>query len=97
MPPNLHLDPAVLRAAAGAVAALLRRAAACPALDPVDLTRSPAFPVARRCSPSTTAIAAAVARTGQELGELVDGLDAVAAGVATAERDVVRTLGAVGR
>jgi hypothetical protein len=96
VPPNLHIDPAVLRATAGAVAALLPGLRV-PGLDPVDRDVLVGVPGGAALLAEHDRIAAAVVRTGQALGELVDGLEAVAAGVATTERDVVRTLGAVGR
>ena len=91
VPPTLHLDPAVLRATAGAVAALppLLRV---PGLDPVDRAALAAVPGGAALLAEHDRITAAVARTGQDLDDLADGLRAVADGAATTERDTVRTL-----
>jgi hypothetical protein len=93
VPPNLHLDPAVLRAIAGAVAAL-QPGLRVPGLDPVDRAALAGVPGGAALLAEHDRIDATVARTGQALGDLVDGLGAVADGVATTERDIVRTLGA---
>ena len=89
--PNLHLDPAVLRATAGAVAALppLLRV---PGLDPVDRAALAAAPGGAALLDEHDRLTAAVARTGQDLDGLADGLRAVADGAATTEHDTVRTL-----
>ena len=91
VPSNLHLDPAVLRATAGAVAALppLLRV---PGLDPVDRHALAAVPGGAALLAEHDRITAAVARTGQDLDDLADGLRAVADGAATTEYDTVRTL-----
>ena len=91
VPPNLHLDPAVLRATARAVAALppLLRV---PGLDPVDRAALAATPGGAALLAEHDRISAAVARTGEALDDLADGLRAVADGAATSEHDTVRAL-----
>ena len=71
VPSNLHLDPAVLRATAGAVAALppLLRV---PGLDPVDRAALAAVPGGAALLAEHDRITAAVARTGQDLDDLAD-------------------------
>ena len=92
----MHLDPAVLRAVAGAVAALVP-VLRVPGLDPVDRAALGGAPGGAALLAEHDRIAAAVARTGQDLGDLADGLDAIAGGVVSTEHDVVRALGALNR
>ncbi|MDT7580212.1 MAG: hypothetical protein QOK35_1476 [Pseudonocardiales bacterium] len=96
VPPNLHLDPAVLRATAGAVAALLP-VLRVPALDPDDRAALVGTPGGAALLAEHDRILAAVARTGLALSDLVDGLGAVADGVTTTEYDTVRALEAATR
>lgn len=94
VPPNLHLDPAALRAAAAAVAAVLPQVAE---LDPDDLTVLAGLPGGAALVAEHDRIAAAVARRVRELADLVDGLGAVADGAASAELHAVGALRAVAR
>jgi hypothetical protein len=94
--PTLHLDPAVLRATAAAVEALLP-ALRVPGLDPVDLAALARVPGGAVLVAEHDRLAAAVTRTGRELAEFVAGLGAVAVGVESAEHDAVRSIRAVDR
>jgi hypothetical protein len=96
VPPNLHLDPAALRAVAGTVAALVP-VLGVPALDPVDRAALVRAPGGAALLDEHDRITAAVARTTHALDDLADGLRAVADGVASGEHDAVRALGAVDR
>jgi hypothetical protein len=94
--PTLHLDPAVLRAAAATVEVLLP-ALRVSELDPVDLVALARAPGGAALVAEHDRLVAAVGRTGRELAELVAGLDAVAVGAESAEHDAVRSIRAVDR
>ena len=96
MPPNLHLDPAVLRAAAAAVEKLLT-ASAPAGLEPVDLEGLARLPGGAALVAEHDRLTAAVARTRGELAEMATGLRSVAGGVQEAEDDAVRSVTAVDR
>jgi hypothetical protein len=96
VPPNLHLDPAVLRAAAGAVAALVP-ALRVPGLDPAERAALVRVAGGEGLLAEHDRISAAVARTAQALDDLADGLRGVADGAATTEHDTVTALRAVYR
>ena len=93
---TLHLDPAVLRATAATVEALLPLLGA-PGLDPVTLAALARVPDGTELVAEHDRLAAAVGRTGHELGELVANLAAVAAEVEAAERAAVAAVGAADR
>jgi hypothetical protein len=93
---NLHRDPAVLRAAATAVDALVPSLRV-PGLDPVDLDALAAVPGGASLVAEHDRLAASVTRAGRELADLVAGLAAVAAAVESVEHDAVRAMADVGR
>ena len=89
--PNLHVDPAVLRAVAVAVGGLLP-ALRVPRLDPADLDALARAPGGVALVAEHDRLVAAVARVGRDLVELVDGLGEVADGVGSAERHAVAAM-----
>jgi hypothetical protein len=93
---NLHRDPAVLRAAAAAIDALAP-SLRLPGLDPVDLDALAAAPGGASLVAEHDRLAAAIARAGRELADLVAGLGAVAAAAESVEHEAVRAMAGVGR
>jgi hypothetical protein len=96
VPPNLHLDPAVLRAAAAAIERLLA-ALAPTGLEPVDLDGLARLPGGAALVAEHDRLTAAVTRTRRELAEMAAGLRSVAGGIQEAEDDAVRSVTAVDR
>jgi hypothetical protein len=96
VPPDLHLDPAVLRAVAASVEAVVPALRAS-ALDPVDLDALSRAPGGAALVAEHDRLVAAVARTSDELTELAAGIGAIANGTASAEHDAVRSMRAVQR
>jgi hypothetical protein len=93
---NLHRDPAVLRAAAVAVDALVASLQV-PGLDPVDLDALAAAPGGAALVAEHDRLATSVVRAGRELADLVAGFRAVAAAVESVEDDAVRAIAGAGR
>jgi hypothetical protein len=96
VPPDLHLDPAALRAAGRAVEALLP-ALVVPGLDPADLRVVAGLPGGAALVAEHDRLVAAAGRAHRELVDLADGLGAVAGGTETAEQGAVSTLTDVDR
>jgi hypothetical protein len=96
VPPDLHLDPAVLRAVAAAVEAVVPALRAT-RLDPVDLDALARVPGGAVLVAEYDRLLTAVARTSDELTELAAGLGAIADGTTSAEHDAVRSMRAVPR
>ena len=94
--PTLHVDPAVLRATAATVEALLP-ALRVPGLDAVTLAALARAPGGAELLVEHDRLAAALARTGGELAALGAALVSVATGVETADDGAVHALGAVDR
>jgi hypothetical protein len=93
---DLQLDPTVLRSCAAAVEWLLR-ALQVTGLDPVDLAALARVPGGPALVAEHDRLMGAAERVGRELADLVAALHAVADGVESAERDAVRSVGAVDR
>ncbi len=93
---NLHRDPAVLRAAAAAVDALVASLRV-PGLDPVDLDALAAAPGGGSLVAEHDRLVTSVTGAGRELADLVAGFGAVAAAVEAVEHDAVRAVTGVGR
>jgi hypothetical protein len=91
VPPNLHLDPAVLRATAAGVEALLP-ALRVPGLDAGDLATLAAVPGGAELAAEHDRLAAALARRSRDLADLMAGLGAVAGAAVSADRDAAASL-----
>ena len=91
VPPDLHLDPAVLRAVAATVEGLLP-ALRVPGPDPVDLDALARAPGGAALPAEYDRLTAAVARVDRELAERAAGLGVVADDVASADAAAARSL-----
>ncbi len=94
MSPNLHVDPAVVRAAAAALEGLLPALRA-PGLEPADLDALARTPGGTSLVAEHDRLAAAVIRADRGLAEVVSGLRAVVDAVAAAEDGAARAIAAV--
>lgn len=94
--PNVEIDPAVLRAAAATVDALLP-ALPVPDLDPGDLDALARAAAGAALVTEHDRLTTAGARAGLDLAELVAGLRAVADGIESADHDVVLAIRGVDR
>ena len=94
--PDLHVDPAALRATAAAVEALLP-ALHRPGLDPADLGALAALPGGSAVVVEHDRLTAAAARMLRELTEVAASLASVVAVVESADHAAVRALPVVDR
>ena len=96
MAPDLHRDPATLRAGRSAVEALLPTLDVA-GLDPVDLRVLAGLPGGTALVSEHDRLVSAAGRARRELADLADRLEGAARGLDTAEQGAVRALWVVDR